>query len=493
VRALDTVDLDVFPGEVVGLVGENGAGKSTLLKILCGVHPAGSFDGQVIVDGEAVRFRSTADARAARISVVHQELCLVPEMTVAENLLLGTEPHRLGVTDPLATITRARDLLERAAGAAASAIELEAPVARLGVGLQQIVEIARGLGAEARCVILDEPTAALSDQEAARLFAIIEARRAAGVSFLYVSHRLEEIFRLCDRIVVMRDGRVVAVRAVADTCAAEVVSLMTGEELAGGRGPTAAPAGEVVLEVCRLRVAHPGLPDRRVVDDVSLEVRAGEIVGLAGAMGAGRTALLSALFGLARAAVEGAVHVSGQRLTLDCPRAAIAAGLALVPEDRKGIGLVLGMSVAHNITLAELDGLARAGILDPVAVEHVATERVRELRVKTPDVAVEVATLSGGNQQKVVLGRWLGTSARVLLLDEPTRGVDVGAKAEIHRIIEEQAGRGCAVLVASSDLPELLRLCHRIVVLREGRIAGALPANEASLREILRLAVGDVA
>ena len=489
VRALAGVSLAIAPGEVLGLVGENGAGKSTLIKILGGVHAAGSFTGEVVVGGRTRALRSTRDARAAGIAVVHQELSLVPELSVADNLVLGREPGRLGLLDGAAGEATARALLADVAGDLAAGLDVRAPAGELGVGVQQILEIARALGDAATLVVLDEPTAALSGAEAERLFALIRQRRAAGTSFVYISHHLDEILALTDRVAVLRDGKLVAVVATAETCRDELVDLMTGKELADQpRGVTAAPVGVPVLEVEHLCVDHPTLRGRRVVDDISFTVRAGEVVALAGAMGAGRTATLSALFGVARGDVRGGVRIDGTPVRLRTPRAAIAAGVALVPEDRKGQGLVLGMGVAENLVLA--GGAGDGWLVDAAGLEHAAAARVRELRIKVPALDAEVATLSGGNQQKVVIGKWLARAPRVLLLDEPTRGVDVGAKAEIYKLIEELTGRGHAVVIASSDLPEIVRLADRVVVLRDGKRAGELAGAEISGLAIMRLALG---
>jgi ABC-type sugar transport system ATPase subunit len=487
VRALAGVSLAIAPGEVLGLVGENGAGKSTLIKILGGVHPAGSFTGDVVVGGRPRALRSTRDARAAGIAVVHQELSLVPDMSVADNLVLGREPARRGLLDAAGVEVTARALLAAVAGDLAGSLDLHTPAGELGVGVQQILEIARALGDAARLVVLDEPSAALSAAETERLFQLIRERRAAGTAFVYISHHLDEILALTDRVAVLRDGVLVAVRPTAETCRDELVDLMTGKELA--EPPAGAPRaalGAPVLEVEALCVDHPTLRGRRVVDGLAFTARAGEVVALAGAMGAGRTATLSALFGLGRSPVRGTIRVDGRSLRPGSPRAAIGAGIALVPEDRKGQGLVLGMTVAENLALT-----ARTGwLVDGARVEHAAAARVKELRIKTPDLAAEVATLSGGNQQKVVIGKWLALAPRVLLLDEPTRGVDVGAKAEIYKLIEDLTGRGHAVVIASSDLPEIVRLADRVVVLRDGRKAGELARGEISGLAIMRLALG---
>ena len=514
VRALHDVSLAIEPGEVLGLVGENGAGKSTLIKILGGVYAAGSYTGEVVVGGRVQAFRSTRDARHAGIAVVHQELSLVPEMSVADNLVLGREPSRFGLVDAATTEAVARDLVRRVLGvpkvepagftpAGGVDLDLTMPVGHLGVGVQQILEIARALADQARVIVLDEPTAALTEGEIERLFALVRERRSTGCSFIYISHRLDEIAALCDRVAVLRDGELVGLVPPTE----DLVPLMTGKELGDVHARarrienTAAP----VLEVEHLTVRHPALPGRAVVDDLSFRVRAGEVVALAGAMGAGRTATLSALFGVARAGYKGTIRVDGHAVAIRAPGDAIAAGLAFVPEDRKAQGLVLGLSVADNLALSSLGRMSRLGVVDSAQVERTALSRLRDLSIKVPGLGAEVATLSGGNQQKVVIGKWLSADPapgaepralhlgpRVLLLDEPTRGVDVGAKAEIYALIEELTARGHAVLLASSDLPEVVRLADRVLVLREGKLAGELERDEVTQLAIMQLAVGTI-
>jgi ribose transport system ATP-binding protein len=484
VRALHDVSIAIQPGEVLGLVGENGAGKSTLVKILGGVYD--EYDGEVAIDGKTQAFRSTRDARKAGIAIVHQELALVPELSIAENLLLGAEPTRFGMVDFAALHAKARVMLRRVLGDDVdySAIDLTQPVSELGVGVQQCIEIARALADDAKVLVLDEPTAALSEAESEKLFALIRQRRAAGASFVYISHRLEEISALCDRVVVLRDGELVEI--VAPTV--DLVPLMTGAAIPD-RAPARARARARVLTVTDLRVRHPALP-RLVVDALSFDVAGGEVVALAGAMGAGRSATLATLFGCAKAGYTGTIAVDDKRVDVCDPRAAIAAGIAYVPEDRKAMGLVLGLTVADNLAMSSLAQLSKLGVIDGERAEHNALGRVREMSIKAPGLASEVTTLSGGNQQKIVIGKWLERGPRVLLLDEPTRGVDVGAKAEIYALIEDLTARGHAVVLASSDLSEVIRLADRVIVLREGARAGELTGDDITPINIMQLAVG---
>jgi ABC-type sugar transport system ATPase subunit len=485
VRALAGVSLAIGDGEVLGLVGENGAGKSTLIKILSGVHA--EYDGAIVVDGVVGRFASTAEARTAGIGVVHQELGLVPEMTVADNLVLGREPARFGVYDPIAALARAKEILGEVTS---DDIPLDAPAGSLGIGVQQLVEIARALADRSRVIVLDEPTAALTAGEIDRLYAVIRARTKAGTSFVFISHRLDEIAAVCDRVAVLRDGELVGI-VPGNAPSNDIVAMMTGKQLGDVHAPVGrADRGDVVLAVRHLRVHHPTLPGRAVVDDLSFEVHEGEVIALAGAMGSGRSATLAALFGAARAGASGEIAIDGRTLTLRTPRDAIAAGVAYVPEDRKACGLILQLSVTDNLALSALSRYSRLGVVDQARVEKSSLARLRDLSIKAPHLGAEVATLSGGNQQKVVIGKWLELAPRVLLLDEPTRGVDVGAKAEIYNLVDDLVSLGHAVVLASSDLPEVVRLADRVLVLRDGRLAGELAGREIDPLSIMNLAVG---
>ncbi|HZO13702.1 MAG TPA: sugar ABC transporter ATP-binding protein, partial [Polyangiaceae bacterium] len=474
VQALRGASLDARHGEILGLCGENGAGKSTLLKILSGVHPHASYQGEVRLEGQLLALADTAEAQRAGIAIVHQELMLVPELSVAANLLLGREPMRMGLVDDAAAEVKARELLGRYG--LGDDIDPTGSVGELGIGLQQMVEIVRALSLETRVLVLDEPTAALTKEESERLMDWLRRLREQGTTCIYVSHRLDEVFALCDRITVLRDGVTVGTVETASSTADEVVSMMVGRALEARGDARGQPSEEVAIELEGLSLHAAG---RFVLEGISLAVRRGEIVALCGAMGSGRTALLSTLFGCAEGGVSGSVRIDGRQITLRSPEEALAVGLALLPEDRKGRGLIMDMTVAQNLALPWLSSLSRAGLVDALAETLLAERRIAELRIRGA-ADDPVGTLSGGNQQKVVLGKWLERPPRVLLLDEPTRGVDVGAREEIYAILRELASRGAAVIFASSDLPEVLRLADRIVVLRQGRIQAEIDAASAS-------------
>ncbi len=519
VHALAGADLAARPGEILGLCGENGAGKSTILKILSGVYPATSYGGRVQVRGEQRRFMTTRDAEEAGIAIVHQELMLVPELSVAANFALGRENGGktrfgglLGLVDDDAIEAHARTLLAKFG--VERDIDPSAPVGVLGIGLQQVVEIVRALAQDAKILILDEPTAALTGKETDRLMEWLRGLRDAGTTCIYVSHRMDEIFTICDRITVLRDGKTVGTVDAKTTAADDVVAMMVGRTIGGKDARAIALAGDgsptPVLELRDLSVRLPGIaieatdgggsasPEDRVrafaVEKVSLSIQPGEVVAVCGAMGSGRTALLSTVFGCADHGYTGSIRIRGSEVMLTSPRDAIAEGVALVPEDRKGRGLVLGMSVGNNLTLPPLRSmLARAlewiGLVDDEQEELLAKKRIEELHVRGT-AGVEVATLSGGNQQKVVIGKWLEMAPNLLLLDEPTRGVDVGAREEIYALLGALAKSGTAVLLASSDLPEVLRLAHRILVLRHGKVVAELDGPTATQEMIVTIATG---
>jgi ribose transport system ATP-binding protein len=475
VRVLDGIDFSVAGGEIHALVGENGAGKSTLMKIMSGVH--GADGGSIVIDGKPVTIRSTREAEALGIAIIHQELNMIPQLSVMDNLFLGREPNRFGV------IERAREHDESAnwlTKVGAGQIDMNRRTATLSVGLQQLAEIARELSLNARVLIMDEPTASLTDREINTLFAIMTDLKSHGVGIVYVSHRMEEIFKICDKVSVLRDGHFVGERQVAETNFDEVVKMMVGRELKDRFPKRENPLGPV-----RLKVAD--LADEGNIEGVGFEVRAGEVLGVAGLIGAGRSAILNTLFGVNRR-TSGEVLLDGAPLSIGRPIEAIAAGIGFVTEDRKSQGLVLGLSVRENVTLAHLGKYARGGIINRKAEDAAVKELMEELKIRARDAELEVKALSGGNQQKVVFAKWLVKPPKVLLLDEPTRGVDVGGKAEIYHTINRLAAAGTAIVMVSSELPEVLAMSDRVLVMREGRQTAMFEARAASQEQIMTAA-----
>jgi D-xylose transport system ATP-binding protein len=486
VRALDGVSFDLRRGEVHALVGENGAGKSTLMKILGGVYPHGSYGGEILVAGAEQRFAGVHDAGVARIAVIFQELSLVKEMTVGENIFLGREPRRFGVVRWEELYRRASQLLEDLR----LKVDARAPVRDLGIGQQQLVEIAKALSQDARILVLDEPTAALTGSEVETLFRILETLRARGVGMIYISHKLEEVFRIADRVTVLRDGRTVGTAATVEWDEARVISRMVGREV-GDIFPVADHAhGEVAFEARDVVVEDPNVAGKRIVDGVSFRVRRGEVLGVAGLMGAGRSDLLMALFGAHAGRVSGEIFVGGARVSIKSPRDAIRHGLAFVTEDRKRFGLVLDQTILSNMTLAGLKKLSGRFVTDTDAEAASGTRAMKELRVKANSVFTVAGTLSGGNQQKVVLAKWLLTNPGVLFLDEPTRGIDVGAKQEIYAQINRLARAGLAIVLVSSELPEVLGLSDRVLVLHEGKLTGEFTRATATPEAVMACATG---
>ena len=476
VQALTDVSVEIEQGTVHALMGENGAGKSTLGKILAGLYSPDS--GEILVDGKSVRFRGPQDAAHAGISIVHQELLFAENLTVAENLCLGDLPHRGIWLDRVAMVEQARTWLD----AIGANIDPNQTLGELPISKQQLVQIAGGIGRGARILIFDEPTSSLSQAEAQKLSELIRELRARGVTCVYVSHRLEEVFALCDRVTVLRDGHVVDTAPMAGLSRDALVRMMIGRELAASLATEEQPpVGDESLRVA-------GLTSYGKFENISLTLKNGEILGIAGLVGAGRTELTEAIFGLDRE-VEGEVFIHGRKSAIRRPMDAMRQGLGLVPEDRKRHGLVLTMSARQNISLPTLDRVAHGGWIDQRRERSVAQRFFDRMRVKAPSVDSAALGLSGGNQQKLVIAKWLAAESDVLLVDEPTRGVDVGAKAEIHNLIRGLAEEGRAVLLISSDLPELLALATRIVVMREGQIVGELPAG-ASEEQAMRLMAG---
>ncbi len=486
VRALDDVSFEVQAGEIHALCGENGAGKSTLIKILGAVHPHGTYDGQLRIDGKEQRFHSVRDAERAGIAVIHQELALISEMTVAENIYLGQEPRRFGIIDKHRLYRDAAQLLSQFG----LTLPLQTSVHELGIGQQQLVEIAKALSRNARLLVLDEPTAALTENEVKTLRQILAQLQEKGVACIYITHKLKEIFQGADRVTVLRDGKTVATQAVAACTEPMLISQMVGREFSrAARFPKREGAARVQKQVA-LRVANLSTdslePPR--LDAISFEVRRGEILGLAGLMGAGRTELINVLFGAYSGSWSGDVFINHIAVRNRTPRDAIRHKMGLVSEDRKRYGLILDADVACNMTLANLGHTE--SIINRSAEFEKCNHYVESLRIKTASLTVPVSHLSGGNQQKVVLGKWLMTRPEILFLDEPTRGIDVGAKAEIHALIAQLAAEGLAIVFVSSELPEILGISDRILVLHEGKLTGEFINDNVTEEDILRCAAG---
>jgi ribose transport system ATP-binding protein len=478
VRALDGVSFEVAAGEVHALVGENGAGKSTLMKVLAGAYRADA--GSIEVDGKPVSIDGPKAAERLGIGMIYQEFNLVPDLGVIENVVLGIEPTRGIFLDRKAAVARATTALAELG----ITLPLDRKARRLSVAQQQLTEIAKALVRNARLIVMDEPTAALTDRETDALFALIAKLKAEGVAFVYISHRLEELPRIADRITVIRDGRAIETRAAAAMPQGDLIRLMVGRALEAHfpELPPVASEAPVRLAVRDLRAASN-------VNGVSFDVRAGEIVGLAGLVGAGRTEIVRAIAG-ADVSTAGSVAIDGRPVATRNPHAAIAAGIAFITEDRKAQGLVLGMTVRQNTTLAHLEAYSHGPFVDRAAEVAVTDHEIAELSIRTPSSEQTVRNLSGGNQQKVVLAKWLIGDARVFLFDEPTRGVDVGAKAEIYALMLQLLARGAGIVMVSSELPEVLGMSHRILVVRDGRIAAEFARADATPDKVIAAATG---
>jgi len=454
------------------------------MKILAGIIP--DYDGQISIQGHAVHFGGTRDAERAGVGIVHQELNLVEELSAAANIYLGRELHHWGILDQFRMHAAAGDLLRQLE----CDVDPSQPVGSLRVGDQQLVEIAKALSLDAAILILDEPTSALTEFEVARLDRVIARLRARGVTMLYISHKMDEVFRLANRITVLRDGQLVRTMGRQETSPRDVTHLMVGREIEETTLSEKRPLGNTVLEVDRLSLAWPGHARGWRLKDISFQLRRGEILGIAGLMGAGRTELLECLFGASPFPPQGRIVLDGQSVQFDHPAEAMAAGIALVSEDRKRLGLFAEMSVGANITICALAKATTAGLLRPGRETRIAEESVARLGVKTSGTEAAITSLSGGNQQKVVLARWLAAKPQLLILDEPTRAVDVGAKAEIYKLMDELAADGMAIMMISSEMPELLSMSDRIIVMREGEISPPIEKKDATEEVLLNLALG---
>lgn len=484
IKALDQVNLDIHAGEVHALVGENGAGKSTLMKILAGIHV--KYEGTLTLEGTPLTLSHPSQALAMGIAMIHQELNLIPHLSIAENIFLGREfCHALGWIDR----ARMRAETQRLLDTLDLQVSPDTPVCQLRVGQQQLVEIAKALSLQARVIIMDEPTSAISDREVTLLFDLIRSLKRQGVAVVYISHKLEEIFAISDRITVLRDGQWVGTHPAAEVTQETLVPMMVGRDLQAGAARKPAVAAKEVLRVEDLCLNHPTRRGDFLVDHVTLNVCSGEVVGLFGLMGAGRSEFLETLFGLHAHRSSGRMTLDGQPLRVRSAREAIDAGIALVPEDRKQQGLVLGMSVRNSISLASIHQVESYGFLSPRREQALAHDYIDRLSIKTPSDRQLVQNLSGGNQQKVVIAKWLATRPRVLLLDEPTRGIDIHAKSEIYRLVAELAESGMAILMVSSELPEIMALSDRILVLSEGHLTAEMSRSEATEEKLLQAAL----
>lgn len=476
-QVLTGVDFELVAGEVHALMGENGAGKSTLMNVLTGLH---SLDkGSITIDGKETYFASPKEAEKAGITFIHQELNIWPEMTVLDNLFIGKE---LKSTFGLLKTKEMKTLAKEQFDKLAVSIPLDKEAGACSVGEQQMIEIAKALMTDAKIIIMDEPTAALTEREIEKLFQVIASLKKDGVSIVYISHRMEEIFAICDRITVMRDGKTVDTKAIPETSFDEVVKKMVGRELTDRFPARDSKIGETVLEV-------KGISKAGVFQDVSFSVRSGEIVGFSGLMGAGRTEIMRAIFGLDKMDI-GEIWLNGERVVIKKPEQAVRLGIGFITEDRKDEGLILDFSIKENMVLPTLYSFAHKGIINEKSELDFVNMLIKRLTVKTQSAQTRVGNLSGGNQQKVVIAKWVGIGPKVLILDEPTRGVDVGAKREIYQLMNELTSRGVAIIMVSSELPEVLGMSDRILVVHEGKISGELARAEATQEKIMTLATG---
>ena len=485
VKALSNVNLVVEEGEIHAICGENGAGKSTLMKVLSGIHPYGSYEGQIIYDGKECRHQTIKDSEKLGIVIIHQELALVPYLSIAENMFLGNERAHRGVIDWDETYARAAQYLQ-VVGLHENPNTL---IKDIGVGKQQLVEIAKALAKDVRLLILDEPTSSLNEQDAQNLLdLLLRLRKEKNITSIIISHKLNEIAYVADKITIIRDGSTIETldKNAGEISEPRIIKGMVGRDLTNRFPPRQPNVGEVSMEVRNWTVYHPLYTERKVVDDVSITLRKGEVVGIAGLIGAGRTELCNSVFGRAYGTkISGQLLIDGKEVYLNSVSEAIQAGLAYITEDRKGDGLVLSDSIKHNTTLARLDFVSERGVVDVDKEYQAADEYKKKLGVKAPSVEQVVGNLSGGNQQKVLIGKWMFAQPDIMMLDEPTRGIDVNAKYEIYCIINDLVAQGKSVLMVSSELPEILGMCDRTYVMCEGRIVGEFTREEATQEKIM--------
>jgi len=486
VRALDNVNFTVDRGSIHAIVGENGAGKSTLMKILSGVYPYGTYDGNILVNGEEKTFDGIKDSEKAGIAIIYQELALVNELPISENIFLGNELADRGIINWNATFHKTEQALKEVG----LSLNPSMKIMDLGVGQQQLVEIAKAIAKHTDILILDEPTSSLTQSEAQNLFKILRGLKKRGVTCIYISHKLYEVFEIADSITVLRDGKTVGTRKAKEVTEHDLITMMVGRELNQMFPRQPHKSGDIVLEVKNWTVYDPEVVKRKVVDNVSFKVRRGEILGISGLMGSGRTELAMSLIGAYGADISGQLILNGKNLTIKEPAAAIEHGISYLSEDRKESGIILMMNIRDNITLASLNKISKNGIINENEEIRAAEEFVGKLKIKCSSIEQKTENLSGGNQQKVSLGKWLMTKPEVMILDEPTRGIDVGAKVEIFNIMNELIDQGVCIVMISSELPEILGISDRIIVMHEGQIASEFHWREATQEKIMYCSTG---
>lgn len=486
VKALDHVTFRVKKGEIHGLTGENGAGKSTLMKVLSGVYPIGTYSGDIILRAQVQHYQGIKDSEKAGIAIIYQELALVKQMNVCENIFLGNEITENGIINWEESFARTQDVLQEVR----LDVNPATKVLNLGIGQQQLIEIAKAIAKQAEILILDEPTAALTEKESKNLLNILRQLKAKGVTCIYISHKLNEVIEIADTVTVLRDGKTICTEDIKEMTEDKIIARMVGRELTERFPHNPHHIGDVVMEVKDWTVYNPEIPDKVLINNVNFKVNKGEILGIAGLMGAGRTELMMSIFGAYGRKVVGQLMLDGKKVTITNPKDAIRHGIGYLSEDRKQYGLVMGMDVKNNTTMASLEKISPRGIINQNEEIRISENYVKELRTKTPSVEQKAGNLSGGNQQKVVLAKWLMAEPVVLILDEPTRGIDVGAKFEIYNIMNTLAAQGVSIIMISSELPEVLGMSDRVLIMHEGRFNGELSRDEATPEKVMFYATG---
>ena len=482
VLALDQVNLNVYSGEIHALCGENGAGKSTLMKILSGSYDSSSYEGEILMDGKTVKFQNPRDSEASGIEMIYQEISMHLDMSITENIFLGRWSKAGAKIDWKRMNSEAQKYLDMVG----LDIPAETVLRQLGASQQQLVSIARALSKTPRILVLDEPTSPLTQKEADKLFEIIHQLKEKGIACILITHKMEEVFTHADRVTVIRDGKTISTHLLQETSSHDIIRDMVGREITNFYPKEMVPIGDPILEIKNFSVRHPSIPGRKIIDDISFELKRGEILGLAGLVGVGRSELVNAIFG-SDVKLSGQVIIDGEQVEIKKPKDAMNRGMALVTEDRKANGIIGGMSISENISLPNLKAVSKRGILKPSQEAAYGKKYYDELKIKAPSLSTLLQQLSGGNQQKVIIAKWMARAPKILILDEPTRGIDVSAKYEIYKIMVEMAKSGVGIIVISSELPELLSMADRILVIANKKIAGELDRNEFSQERIMEL------